>query len=234
MNNKLWIVIGMLVVLISCQKNSKPDLDATRKITSVTQDGNVLDYVYDNQGRLISRTAPEGNTTYSYTTSMVTEKIDAPTGLATLIYELNAQGLVSKCYNLNSPQLFTSYQYNAAGALVTEIYNGSGNSIAETSYHYGAAGDLDSAIVRQSNNIVQVKIFEFDTSQLNVIAAERFGISIFGKDSPHLIKKQTEINTGGSIVINTYSYEFDNTGRVTRIIQRQPGTTGEQITNYSY
>lgn len=234
MNKKLLTVIGMFALLLSCQKNGKPDQDETGKITSVTQNGNTLDYEYDNEGRLVSRTAPEGNTTYTYTPLMVTEKINAATGPITLIYELNAQGLVSKCYDLNSPQLFTSYQYNAAGVLVTETYDEAGNGIVETSYHYGAAGDLDSAIVRRFNNIIQKKIFEFDTSQPNVIAAEKFGIPIFGKDSPHLIKKQTEINTGGTTVTNTYTYEFDNIGRVTKIIQRQPGTSQEEITNYSY
>lgn len=234
MKINLLIVTGVFAFLLSCNKNSNTGQGESGKITAVVQNGDTLSYVYDNQGRLINRAAPEGNAAYTYTSSLVTEKIDALTGPVTLIYELNQQGLVSKCYNLAATQFFTSYQYNADGVLITETYNGPGNSVTETSYHYGTAGDLDSAIVRQFNSIIQRKIFEFDTNQPNVIAAEKFGISIFGKDSPHLIKKQMDISPGGSTVTNSYAYEFDNTGRVTKIIKRQPGTSQEEITNYNY
>jgi YD repeat-containing protein len=225
---------AIVVLLMSCQKDSSGDTNETGKITAITQNGNTLSYTYDNDGRLISRTAPEGNATYTYTPGMVTEKIITPTGLVTLIYELNAQGLVSKSYNLDSSQFFTTYQYNAAGMPVIEKYQGAGNSTIETTYYYAPSGNPDSAISKKFNNIIQKNIFEFDPILPNTLLAEKFGIYIFGKDATNLITKQTEITTGGNTIINTYAYEFDNTGRATKIIRRQPGTSLEETTNYNY
>lgn len=231
--SKKIIVFIFLTLLLSCQKNNA-DKNETGKIAEVTQGGNILSYAYDAQGRLISRTAPEGNAIYTYTPSMVTEKIDAAGGLVTLVYELNSQGLVNKSYNQDSAQFFTTYEYDGNGMLMKETYSAQGNGVIETIYYYSAAGNPDSAVSKKFNNVIQKKIFEFDSGLTNVIAADKFGISIFGKDANYLIGKQTEITPAGGTIINTYAYEFDNAGRVTRIIQRQAGTTQEQITDYHY
>lgn len=233
MNKKLAFA-GIVMLLISCQKDSSDNANETGKITALIQNGNTLSYVYDNDGRLISRTAPEGNATYTYTPTMVTERIFTLTGPVTLVYELNAQNLVSKSYNLDSAQFFTTYQYNAAGMPVIEKYQRAGNGTIETTYYYAPSGNPDSAIIKKFNTVIQKNIFEFDPNLPNTFLAEKFGIYIFGKDAANLITKQTEITIGGNTVINTYAYEFDNTGRVTKIIRRQPGTSLEETTNYHY
>ncbi len=231
---KTIAVAGIVLLLISCQKDSTDDNTTTDKINAITQNGNTLSYVYNNEGRLISRMAPEGNATYTYTPTIITEKIATPTGLVTLVYELNAQELVSKSYNLDSAQFFTTYQYSPTGLLTTETYNGAGNGAIITTYYYAPSGNPDSAITTKFGIVQERKIFEFEQALPNVISADKFGMSIFGKDATTLIKKQTEITTGGSIVIHTYTYEFDNNGRVAKIIRRQPGTSLEEITSYSY
>lgn len=234
MKKNQLIITVVLVLSLSCQKNNNNGGDENGKINSVMQNGISLSYVYDDQGRLVSRTAPEGDASYTYTATRIIEKIEAAAGPVTLIYELNAQGLVSKSYNQDSAQFFRSYQYDGSGKLVAETYNAAGNGAIETTYHYSGTGNPDSAVSRQLNTVVQKRIFEFDTNLPNVIAADKFGISIFGKDAEHLVTKQTEINTGGVTIVQSYAYEFDNKGRVTRIIQRQQGTTQEQITDYNY
>jgi YD repeat-containing protein len=231
---KILAFVGISMLLISCQKDSNDDADEAGKITAIIQNGNTHSYVYDNNGRLISRTAPEGNATYTYAPTMVTERIFTQTGPVTLVYELNAQNLVSKSYNLDSAQFFTTYQYNAAGMPIIEKYQGAGNAAIETTYYYAPSGNPDSAITKKLNTVIQKKVFEFDTNLPNTLLAEKFGINIFGKDAANLITKQTEITTGGNTVAITYTYEFDNTGRVTKIIQRQPGTSLEETTNYHY
>lgn len=233
----LGMMIAGLIPFLSCTDSYKELLVIDTKVKQIIQNGQPLAYSFDSEGRLTRRTAPEGIGSYTYSAARVTEKLLNTSGLQTdeLVYELNAGGLAVKTYKADSAWLFTTYEYNSNRQVSREIFTGSNNGDIETVYYYAADGDLDSAVVREAGVRLIKRVFEFDDSKPNTITAEHFGIRFFGKETPHLITRQTEFNYATGVnSIDQYAYETDDRQRVTKVTRTVPGTTINETVTYSY
>jgi hypothetical protein len=220
-NNKLFLFITALVMLFSfvmingCKKddnNTTPDnTDSTKTpkiktLTYVLSNGNDVTetYVYDEQGRIITKTFSGSSSnviSYSYNTNSIIMYNDRDK--TTHTFELNSNGYATseKITDAQNNVLSSdNYTYDSDGHLTTD---------GEFTYTW-SGGNL----VSKTNSNGSRK-YTYFSDKTNTIGNQNRGISFLGVDSKNLISS----NIYNDDITNTqnYSYEYDSLNRVTKL-----------------
>jgi hypothetical protein len=242
---KITILLLLLATLFSCKKNKTetsvpPEIVYKIKTIAGINNSNVRTYTYDTDGRLLKNDGTIYKYEYSYSGNTVTEKYYNTNLVSTTLYELNADGLVSKeSYSDNTGVLsVTIYTYNTNKQVqkTMRTYTASGFIATENYFYTGKA--VDSVKTTFSNNADVWKIvYEYYTDKKPSTNYKNWGINFYADRSDKLIKKSTftayiaATNTNNPPQIDEVTYSFDALDRVTqRVFNGQVNSSN----NYTY
>ena len=228
----LFSFLLITILLSSCKKDTSAPINVTiSKVRSqiITSSSGLPDttiYTYDNTGRLYTSLEDTLLTTYTYgsNTVTVTSMLAGRTFLT--IYNTNSRGLATSdsksfVYKYSSWDYLTSLSYTGTGIYDSTLYFVSGGNVDNTVRH-----QVDSA----TDNLVTTTY-----TYLSIIDSRDYGLSFLGKQSTNLINTETitQVINGSTYTIRyTYSYTFDNKGRVTQ--QVRSSGTATYTTAYAY
>lgn len=250
MKNRINTTTILLVALLlfGCKKEKNDDPVITPEPTPTTDgqkgkvatynNGEFIDtYYYDSQGRAISlKRDGKLSATASYNTSYykVVEYDSEGNPVDSVVYPLNAQGYIASSGN-------ETYTYDTEGHVI-KIERPS----SKTENTFNNEGDKVK-YVDTYNSADGTSIYTFNVSYLPTLNSIDFGDSfIWGKDSKHLMSEEivhwVKYNAIGEEVdsytqtSNTYTYEFDSKGRVSKCTQNQNegGVFHSYVTTYTY
>ena len=244
--NLLVLAVFITVFIVGCKKTNTQNLPTAAKIKtlqylqSTTSDTSGTEYgseslVYDQQGRLILDQSfdmngnPNGHITYSYTNSTFTNiyyGYSGPEPIDTYFFQLNSLGYIC------DDKFNSTYNYNSAGNLVYEKDNGSTGTY---NYTY-TGGNLVYATYTFIND--SLSNHSDNNTYLSVIDTRDKGLAPFGKQSTNLMSNTLRALYNGTQQTITYTYLYDNLGRVSRQtqVQRNVGSSSfvTTICNYTY
>jgi len=189
---------------------------------TVTDTRGTTSYIYDEQGRMVSKTQPDGKQ-ISYTYDLATGKVASvitPSG--TTQYRYNSLGQLIKVIALEGE---TTYAYNAIGNLKMKILP---NGIVE-SYDYDELNRLKVMEQKNAASIIASYIYSYDLVGNKTKVQELGGRSVsYSYDELYRLTKEEIIDlTHGS---RTIEYVYDVVGN--RLTKRD-SAVGETIYRYN-
>ncbi|MCK6611134.1 MAG: hypothetical protein L6Q78_08835 [Bacteroidia bacterium] len=231
----------------SCKKeeskssSSLPDFSAC-KPTKIISGSEEIRFSYNADGKLskyegfeVGGSTPLDGYYYTYSGNKVdyTNKSGREKGTYTLNSSGNATSLDVTYYNSQDPTQATSttsesYKYNADGNLVERVVryaSASGQSVYTYSYIWADGNQVIETMVSNSGSTSSTTN-EYYTDKSNSLNFISQVMEFTGKGSKNLIKLSKE--TGNGALISKYSYEFDSSGRVKKVIVEDE--TGETDT----
>lgn len=232
MKSTIITLLISTIVLSSCKKNKpeNPVPPVQHKVKTITfQSGDVSNFEYDSQGRLIKITGSTSREEYTYTNTTATWKLYQGAVLLDQInYTLNAQGMATRLTKQNGET--EDYTYNSNLQRLTEIH-----SDGYKYYYYYTGNNADSIIILDGNSTVRKRwYFEYDPATNNTIGQSYEGISFIGRDNEkaYRVRRIKHFDANGVLQntqVNDFAYEKDAQGRITREIM-----TGGTSSDHSY
>ena len=229
---KLSLVLGFTsLMLVGCKKDNT-DLGSssgTKIKTETMYYGTQIEYdrqyIYNSNEQCTKIIdADNSYATFEYSNKLYTKKYFKADGTANPnrkdeIYNIGSNGLVSSMSSDNIH--YTTYTYDTNGILLLSSYS-SGNWTNEVKYTI-----TDGNLIKQTKKNVTIynnteyittdtTTYEYLTDKTNTIGSNAHGTSYFGVDSKNLISK--EISSNGTIM--SYEYEFNNSGKVTKLTKK--------------
>ncbi len=210
------------VLLFSCKKEniSNPaanGMNGSRIKTWVTA-SSVSNYTYDASGNLTALTYSDGSKkTYDYQPGKITEKIFDAGGINTqaYVYELNADGLVSKETSPQIPGFDIVTIYNSERQIVKTVAHA--NGLIQSADYFYSNGNCDSVRFSTGNTWNSSVIRSYYPDKLNSLDYDSQGTSFYGKGNKNLEKtEQYFFSDGSKGDLVTYSYELDAKGRAVK------------------
>lgn len=231
-----------VVFIFSCKKNdvTPPPSPTMYKVKTLnynpgTQNELIQNYTYDNQGRLTLITRSNGEKVeYTYETNKVNSKFTAVNGtITTTINELGANGYVTKAIH---PPFTSIYEINNDG-FIQRITQSGGGSTYEQRFYYHGNNILDS--IRTIFNgawATTVAYSNFSIDRLFPNAANT-GLAFAGQMIKHPFGKnvvRSQLANGNITTSISYRFnEFDDKGRLVKIISESPGSN-PFVETYTY
>jgi hypothetical protein len=183
-------------------------------------------HTYDSLGRLIRTdfsASVTGRSEFTYNRDSVVEKDYDQQGRRQgpiIIYYLNSDTLATKArYILDPsvPALFFNITYDADRRLIEELAGDEGSPADTHVVNYYSNGNVDSTKLFSvsTGRLVETTRFEYYTDKHNWLNDVYNGISYLGAGSANLLKRQTDIQTNDTSVIE-YTYAFDADSRPIR------------------
>lgn len=238
MKTSIFALIFMAGILClgSCKKDdsNSNNTSGVAKIHSTNYYTNGVLYhtstlEYNSSGKAVKLTSTDGSfVTLTYGTNSVVvtyyDSVGATPDVTT--YTLNNNGLaisetgtfkkgsgksiLSRHFKLSSKGTYVvTYAYDNNNYKIQEIFTESGNS--DTTSYTISNGNTISTITSWYTSTNQ-----FLTDKTNTIGFENMGISFWGKQDKNLISSNTtDYGTGPQT--DTYTYEYDSNGRVTKM-----------------
>ncbi|HTI94747.1 MAG TPA: hypothetical protein VL727_29350 [Puia sp.] len=227
---QLLTALSALTILASCKKNSSTDLSGnTLKLKTYIEDvqlpssphlTDTFAVTYDNSNRITSLAS--ANLKFLYTYSDKSFTLD--------LYQNNQLSIHELLYINSIPYLDSTFQFNNTNDSTTEkyVYNGkllthkttytyskNGTTVNfRNDYTYDNSGNLIKDVETDGQgNINSTSTFTYTNNPLNVSVSPVY-FPIQSKYFP-ATQKQTD-GTGTPIATITYSYLFDNAGRVSK------------------
>jgi hypothetical protein len=236
MKKHLFILITA-TVFMSCSKD-KDDSNGIVPITGVAKYktvtyNDVTTYTYDQYGRQAKEANSDGSFIESlYEKGKVIRKVYNNSGALTrtVTITLNADGLRDTETLSDKPGNYTKYAYTT-GKKLGKFTSKAGADIYEGTYYY-TGENLDS--IRYTNNGVHylTNIYTFYLDKPNVQIPENIGISYYKANYANMMKTLTHVGVNGNISPETYSYEYDATGRM--ITLTEVSNNGTSVGYYTY
>lgn len=221
MKKQLFLLTAITSILIySCKKDSgnlpSPGNNSASLVKTETG-ASIYTYKYDASGRSTEITYPTGKTTYEYQGNKVTKKYFNTNGVMTssYIYDLDANGLVSKVSKVGDPNYQENWFYNSDKQIIKQInqYNG----VSDVRDYFYSNGNEDSVRVTYNGQFSHTVRFSYFTDKLNLLNYANYGVGFFGKKSKNLIKTEQYFYADGSTNDEQQSsYEVDGNGKVTK------------------
>jgi len=230
----------LLLASAACKKSAdSPAINDTR-IQSWAVPGSISEtYEYDSKNRLTKATYSgyDQNTLYTYTDSMVTERIyKTSTGAATytFIYKLNNKGLaVSRVDTAVADDAF-NYEYNTDGYLTRneEIQPSTGHVWSDYRSHY-TNNVLDSTSLYRQNVWTLGYYYQYYTDKINSLENPNYGCAFLGRQ--FRLPEKMVVRWSPTFTDTTrYSYNFDAKQNISQQMTLSPGATVPQTVNYTY
>lgn len=240
-------ILCISFAFFSCKKNNIDTevLGTTiHKVKTYTIGGDNVIYTYDAQGRIITRVNAASNWKYeySYGTNIATENYYVGSTLSTSkVYELNAEGLVTKeSYTIpaTSVPYKTTYSYNASKQVATIVKSNTLNTNTTTETNFFTGTILDSSQTTFSyNNDLYRFWYTYYTDKNNSIANKNQGYLFWAETAANPLKKQTSIfRTNGlfNTQVDDYTYIFDAENRITKRTITTAGGGGSSVNDITY
>ncbi len=237
----------LLISIFSCSKPSvdndtvipeSPVLIKSITTSSISNPGTIPrtnTFTYDNANRQLTRTTSTGQVIeYTYSTALVTGK-SYTNGVYffDLRYSLNADGLAVHEYEIPASSIEYEYSYNSDKTLATKkIYPNGGPNILLTYFYTNGNADSVRVTDLSNGNWSSTAVFEY-YPELQTNPFSTIGQSFFGKKSRNMLKKSIETFISGAILRSDYQYEYDNSGRLIKIITSNSGATSSSIDSQS-
>lgn len=222
----LLLVLIIITTGTGCNKNEDPASVyipfSGPLIKTKTVNGNTSTYTYDNIGRVLTQVNATGTNTFEYSQQSVVVKTyqgsnTTGTPNAQVTYYLNAQGLVDNTDNV------VYFTYDADRHMLTE----NNTSVQLTVTNTYSNGNKITEVIGTGTTYT----YQYDTSLPNTAGRENNGMGWMGKLSANL-PTSMEANINGDIRNTTYTYEFDNQNRVTRVTPT--GNFTNSVIEYTY
>lgn len=224
----LFFVLGTVVLLASCKKDSAVNPTATKNLVKATyvwdnQTPEIDEYTYDTKGRIATHKDDSRTETFNYVSPallVVTRKNNADNSLnRTYECTLNDKGLMTKMLMKDPAGVVTytyNYTYNADGYMIRlegiqpvgtgyevdyTIVNG--NVVSSTNYNGG--------VLNRTGQYI------YDNSKINKASGSHGGYwpssTLFGKASKNLLSEYKSISPAGALTWHTqYNYVLDANG----------------------
>jgi YD repeat-containing protein len=228
-------LILLAIFAYSCEKDKNQNCTIVKIVS--TYNGNptsILNYEYDDQGRIKRITDSQGSTTeFQYLKdSIVTLQPNTRS-----VYYLNNSGYADSSkvrYTVNPNQLAldNKYTYNSDGFLIEErtifsqFYNGS--ILKDTSYNRFtiANGNIIKAQYPNSPEI----LYEYSSQEAKHYLVNLSQLPFLGKSSKNLILKTLYSNGATQ---SSFTYQFDGDGNVSRSTESFPNASSIRDFTYS-
>lgn len=209
--------VSVLLFFGGCKKSNPVNGTVRTVVEAYTANGQTTNtttnYTYDNQGRQVLAAPTVGNSTVTvYGSGSVTQT----TGTTVVTYQLNAQGLAI------SDNTGATYTYDNNGFLLSET-SGPNNSQSNTISN----GDISNSTI-VVNGVTTNLTYSYTTNT----DYKNTGISFLGKNSTHLISSVL-YSQGSATVTYTFTYAFDNQGRVLQMTITGNNTTDQFSYTYT-
>ena len=213
-----------------------PSPAVSMKIKTQTIGTTVRTFTYDAQGRALKVDYGNGSKKeYEYAPGLVTRKYFNTSGIYqySQVEELNTDGNSIRSTKVNQAGSEILYTYNPDKTLAKQIIK-STNSTFVFDYFW-SNGNMDSVrYSSQAGTWYYTYVKTYFTDKPNVLSNAAFGEEYWGKSSNNLLKASIMYNPDGSTgVTETYSYEFDNHGRVIKQTLNESGNTSVTINTYN-
>lgn len=224
----LTLSAAMLLIVASCsKKNEEPtvETETCKQSEAKFSDGTVFQYTYDDKGRVVTwkQVWNGGGTetiTYEYSTN---EIVETGKGAYTNVtnHTLDASGRITASG-------ITTYTYDANGYL-TQIKDGS--AITSFTYTNGNITSINDGYrtyaITYGTDTYNGGFFRYNTNDTFPEQVETPLFSYYGKRSKALPVKSV-ITSGSSQTTETYTYEKDANGNITKFVN------SSYIAQYSY
>jgi len=244
MNTKIFQLSMILVVFLSsCKKESGNQQSVNQPPTSYIKSISVFDtlgslllintHYYDSLHRLIKISGIQYQNPhdsilvtcifdYSSLKVIFRKTLSSSSQYCDKItYNLNSSGLVeSSVHIINATPTDSSilsndtYQFNSDRYLMTQTTTTPGGTPGSITYYYSSM-NADYSIFSPSSSDSK-QLFYYDTGHYNTVNFENAGIQFLGKScyNPLIRARSEALNMN----IATYSYEFDQTNRIKKIV----------------
>ena len=239
------ILLAFGLGLQSCKKEenvnttaSYPDLTGC-KVTRFYDTENETKITYNANGTIakveeFSLGSLSDTKNYTYQANKV--NYEAAGGREKGEYTLDANGRAISSsiiyYNAQDPTVATSgvmstYKYNSAGNLIEkqEEYNSQAGKTSYLTTYLWSDGNISTEIEVGSNNTTYTTNYEYYTDKSNSLAGTDAAMDFTGVQSKNLIKAHKNGKDGSTIV--SFTYDFNSSGKPTKIIFDEDGTKGE-------
>jgi len=237
MNKSLLTLSAVcLLIVASCKKDKGTEPEEQSKTCQLTEssfiatggDTEKATFAYDEQGRVKTVTYSDGSTdSYSYSTTQI---VLTASGNVVTTYKLDGNGrITSESYNDDPSKINYTYNNNGYLAEETEVFS---SSTSTTKYTYTGENltlvdfGTEKIVVSYSTETATANFF---TETDDDLPASVNGVlkSYFGKPSKNLVSKATY--DGG--YAESYTYEKDANGNLTKISVNATGGQGYILTN---
>ncbi len=219
----------------ACKKDDAPPTNnwPVPKVKTI-RSGGATDHIdYDSEGRCVKVEGARHRYDYTYEPGKVIVKITdlESNGVQTSTYELNAQGYVTGENN-------TAYSYTKEGYLKTVSTLGSPNRF--TNYLYNSVTGLLDSITVEGNGWERTDIYTYYTDKQQTIGNDNLGREFMGKSLPHPVKSIVTWRAAPPPVYRekarttSYTYLYDEQGRIVRQEVSTDNATGGSISVYTY
>lgn len=235
------ILILCVLFVTACKSKHPSTLQGHRLKSATYNNGEVLNYEYDAEGRTTKISSnKKGRREFNYTNNSAKETTYNLQGEETAVteYRLNGDRLISNESMIKPPSGKEKiYLYNANGYVTSETVK-EGETREATVYYY-AGEQLDSMAKRSNENkLLHKQIFTYYTDIKNTAFTYTESISIKGKQSPLAVKRLDWIfydNDGKEQSRQTldYKYEMDATGRIIKVLVNSADSEVASI-SYTY
>jgi hypothetical protein len=245
---KIRLLILIVAILSACKKNDvpttplvPPEVIYKVKTTASINGSNTITYSYNTEGKITKTQGINFIYEFSYGINTVAEKLYDPNPNRTVVYDLNADGFVTKKTYFDNAIAVEEiiYSYNANKQLMKTVATVliPGGDISTDNYYY-TNKSLDSIIETFSSNAnVWKYAYEYYTDKKSNTGNKNFGFQFYPENSDKLLKRNiftayiAATNTSNPPVISDFTYSFDALGRETqRVIN---GLVNLSI-NYTY
>jgi len=236
---KTIYLILLIGVFVACNKSNdnltqaQPPTSLTR-IVKQTSGADISTFSYDASGKALKKENSNGSRKeYEYAGGKVMRKYYNTSGVYqyTITEELNAEGF--SIHNTRSDQPWENvYEYNTDKTMAKQISKSSSTIVND---YFWSNGNLDSVRSSSQNGVWQyTTIFTYYTDKPNLLSDDIYGEQYWGKNSKNLLKTEVNMFPNGSFSnMWTYTYEFDNQGRI--IKQTTSGSNGNvEVTLNTY
>ncbi|TCC98657.1 DUF4595 domain-containing protein [Pedobacter hiemivivus] len=218
-----------MLIVASCKKDKTDDKVADCLLTESTytgEDGHTRNsiFTYNTEGKVIKVKGGEGGpnddleVTYTYSNSKIIEVQTQHGQSFTITYTLDGQGRI--VHQTNEQGYVDTYIYNAEGYLVEiQGYNADATAAYNSKYSY-TNGNLTS--IDSGNSYTINYIYGAELANDNFVNEEEFPFDnvlrkFFGKTSKNLVSKLVETSGSGNPFEETYTYEKDANGNITKV-----------------
>lgn len=250
MNKSLLMLSAtMLLIVASCSKSKDNPTDETKtktckQIETKFDDGTVFQYAYDDKGRVVTwkKVWSGGSTetiTYEYSANEIVETGKDGTYTNVTKHTLDASGRITTSATTNSYDssvYTTTYTYDANGYLI-QIKEGSGTT--NFTYTNGNITSIDDGsrtyTITYGTDTYNGGFFRYNTNDTFPEELETPLFSYYGKRSKALPIKSV-ITYGSSQTTETYTYEKDANGNITKFVNsiKQGSNTYISTMQYTY
>ncbi len=243
---KILLAVIVIIVLTACKKNEPISQNPSiAKVKTFTIGGDVVNYSYDNQGRIVSRISPAGNwkSEFTYSGNTATENYYVGATLSTTkLYDLNVNGLVTKesyLFPATAVPYKVMYSYGADNRLLLgRLSNNSinNNGTVETYFYTGNILDSTQTTFIQNLDIYRYR-YTYYTDKENTIANKNQGFLFWSERERMPLKKQTSAFTTNGFTntqVDDFTYNFDTQGRITKRTITTVGSSNPSVNDITY